>query len=147
MKFGHVLKSGLDDSPEMSELFNSYKNLKKQVKLLPKKEEGASGVVGGPAISQQQYDGSEAEQRFVAELKRTVQRMNDIFLENEENSVIKLGNLEAALASTPQVGRRIVYATSMYYSVLQCQRTWQPVMQRLFSWPHLAPNLCWLAPA
>ncbi|KIZ07767.1 hypothetical protein MNEG_0186 [Monoraphidium neglectum] len=88
MKFGRVLRDSADCSPDLPELralFDAYKQLKKQVKAIP--------VVGAASTT------LAAEQlAFGASLGGVVARLNDMWLEKEETSVIRVEALEAALA-------------------------------------------------
>lgn len=84
MKFGRVLRDSAEcspDLPELQALFQLYKQLKKQIKRMPAPSTG--GVL---------------EDEFVASLAAVVARLNDIFLEKEEASVIRLERLQSALA-------------------------------------------------
>lgn len=86
MKFGQLLRTTAAELPEVESLFLSYKQLKKQLKNLPDKEdicrEGAAEAL------------SEHESRFVKTLTSTLQQMNEIFLEKEEDSVIRMERLQ-----------------------------------------------------
>lgn len=96
MKFGRLLRTTAKDLPEMQSLFVSYKQLKKQLKRLPYKDElNAEHDV---------QTLTEEENKFVAALSETLHQMNEIFLEKEENSVIKVERLESdfAASTTPE---------------------------------------------
>lgn len=114
MKFGRVLRTtaeDLPDLPELQALFSAYKQLKKQVKKLPDKEALHQGVAAGlgsaahPAVEGASAAASSpqacerAEGAFIESLGRTLAQMNDMFLEKEETSVIRVEQLEAALAA------------------------------------------------
>ena len=94
MKFGALLRTSAEDVPELQNLFLCYKQLKKKLKRLP-----ARTTTGG--VDQ----GMTAEERsFVQTLNADVLQFNDLFIEKEEESVIKLGDLEeqAGAASTSE---------------------------------------------
>eukprot|EP00879_Flechtneria_rotunda_P001036 GHRR01001173.1.p1 GENE.GHRR01001173.1~~GHRR01001173.1.p1 ORF type:complete len:455 (+),score=188.02 GHRR01001173.1:332-1696(+) len=96
MKFGRLLKTTSDDLPMTKQLFSAYKVLKKQVKRLPYKNQlGQHGTLETL---------SEEENNFVKALSDTLHQLNEMFLEKEENSVIKVERLEHefAAATTPE---------------------------------------------
>lgn len=91
MKFGRLLKTTSLDLPEMEALFSVYKSLKKQVKRLPFKDQlGQQGTLETL---------SEEEANFVKALSDTLHQLNEMFLEKEENSVIRVERLEHELAA------------------------------------------------
>jgi len=49
MKFSKVLQQTVTELPELNDMFLRYKELKKQLKSIPRKEEHKGGVWGGCA--------------------------------------------------------------------------------------------------
>lgn len=97
MKFGNLLRTCADDAPELENLFVCYKQLKKKLKHLPVQRQGlACGDASLPSALE--------ERSFVQALNNDVLQFNDLFIEKEEESVIKLGDLEeqANTASTSE---------------------------------------------
>lgn len=89
MKFGRLLRTTAEDLPEMRTLFTSYKQLKKQLKRLPDKQQIEEKDEGAVQTL------SEEEAKFVETLSGQLQQMNDMFLEREETCIIKLERLQA----------------------------------------------------
>ena len=95
MKFGALLRSSAEHSPELQGLFVCYKQLKKKIKQLP-----VGQVTGGVRDGRR---AELAEASFVQIINADVLQFNDLFIEREEDCVIRLGSIEDAAdaASTP----------------------------------------------
>ena len=95
MKFGNLLRTSGEDIPELQNLFVCYKQLKKKLKRLPARPQPPGNKSLDQAMTTE-------ERSFVQTLNADVLHFNDLFIEKEEESVIKLGSLEeqAATAST-----------------------------------------------
>jgi SPX domain protein involved in polyphosphate accumulation len=91
MKFGRLLRTTAADLPEMESLFVSYKQLKKQLKRLPYKDQ----LTEQDAVQTL----TEEENNFVIALSNTVHEVNQRFLDKEENSIIRVERLESDLAA------------------------------------------------
>ena len=92
MKFGALLRESANETPELQNLYSCYKLLKKRLKRLPDRhnvEVGADDPVERAAIAERQ-------QGFVMTLNEDVQQFNELFIEKEEESVIRLRTLEDA---------------------------------------------------
>lgn len=100
MKFGRLLRTTAEDLPEMQSLFVSYKQLKKQLKRLPIREQLEGSQAEG-ALAQAL---TEEENRFVNTLVDNLQHMNHRFMDKEENCIIRVEHLERELAgaTTPE---------------------------------------------
>ena len=88
MKFGALLRDSVNETPELQNLYSCYKLLKKRLKRLPDRN---NAEVGG------QNDLAEIADRqrsFVTTLNEDVQQFNELFIEKEEESVIRLRGLE-----------------------------------------------------
>ena len=110
MKFARLLRTTAEDLPELQCLFHIYKHLKKQLKQLPARAEGASAVgqqlkadEGTTATASSAPDDEEA--KFTVVLTDHLQRLNDRFLEREETCVIQLERLEAEAAQCTATAR------------------------------------------
>lgn len=92
MKFGALLRNSAAETPELQSLFLCYKHLKKRLKRLPERQapdhQGPGGITGDE-IAQRQRN-------FVLTLNDDVQQFNELFMEKEEDSVIRLRTLEDA---------------------------------------------------
>ena len=96
MKFAALLRHSAEDLPELSELFRSYKQLKKRLKTLPQR-------CNSPAARLSLSEISQREAIFVRAILQNVQSFNDTFLDREENAVIQLRSLEdAQVAARPE---------------------------------------------
>lgn len=84
MKFGHLLQSAAREMPELKGVWLLYKQLKKQIKKLT-----VQGHIPG---DMREPFFPEAE--FVECLESHVQQLNDVFVEREEELVIKLERLQ-----------------------------------------------------
>jgi len=93
MKFARLIRTTAEDLPEMRSLFLSYKQLKKQLKRIPYKDQLGGGESAAAAVL------SEEESNCVAALTSTLQQMNEMFMEKEETSVIKIDQLERGLVA------------------------------------------------
>ena len=95
MKFAALLRSSAEHSPELQGLFVCYKQLKKKIKQLP---DGQIHDAGRDGVAAEQEEAS-----FVQIIIADVHHFNDLFIEREEDSVIRLGSIEDAAesASTP----------------------------------------------
>lgn len=95
MKFAALLRSSAEHSPELQGLFVCYKQLKKKIKQLPEGQ-FPDAERGGEAAEQ-------AEASFVQIINADVHHFNDLFIEREEDNVIRLGSIEDAAesANTP----------------------------------------------
>ena len=92
MKFGALLRESANETPELQNLYSCYKLLKKRLKRLPDRhnvEFGADDPVERAAIAERQHG-------FVMTLNEDVQQFNELFIEKEEESVIRLRSLEDA---------------------------------------------------
>lgn len=92
MKFGNLLRTSAEDVPELQNLFVCYKQLKKKLKRLPQRPEMAQQTGRDQAITLE-------ERSFVQTLNADVLQFNELFIEKEEESVIRLGDLEQQAAS------------------------------------------------
>ncbi|KAK9844739.1 hypothetical protein WJX74_006199 [Apatococcus lobatus] len=126
MKFGKLLQSTVDEMPEMSEVFLRYRELKKQLKRMPHAE---SGSRTGDEDLQHHFQerlssscpaelatpwGSDRhaakgldprdEQSFIDTLSEDLHKLNDFFMNKEEDIVIRLQDLEdrSNSISTPE---------------------------------------------
>lgn len=96
MKFAALLRHSAEDLPELSELFRSYKQLKKRLKTLPQR-------CNNPAARLSLNEINQREAIFVRAILQNVQSFNDTFLDREENAVIQLRTLEdAQVAARPE---------------------------------------------
>ena len=92
MKFGALLRESANETPELQNLYSCYKLLKKRLKRLPDRhnvEVGADDPAERAAIAERQHS-------FVMILNEDVQQFNELFIEKEEESVIRLRSLEDA---------------------------------------------------
>lgn len=117
----------LPNLPELQALFSAYKQLKKQIKKMPYKDAvqhrdsgpgmaelagsqagppacvaEAAGGAASPALAQPSAAVESCEQgevEFIESLGRALAQMNDLFLEKEEECVIRVEQLEGALAA------------------------------------------------
>lgn len=92
MKFGALLRESANETPELQNLYSCYKLLKKRLKRLPDRhnvEVGADDPIERAAIAERQHG-------FVTTLNEDVQQFNELFIEKEEESVIRLRSLEDA---------------------------------------------------
>ena len=92
MKFGALLRESSNETPELQNLYSCYKLLKKGLKRLPDRhnvEVGADDPAERAAIAERQHS-------FVMILNEDVQQFNELFIEKEEESVIRLRSLEDA---------------------------------------------------
>lgn len=114
MKFGNLLRTCADDAPELENLFVCYKQLKKKLKHLPVQRQGlACGDASLPSALE--------ERSFVQALNNDVLQFNDLFIEKEEESVIKLGDLEeqANTASTSEeIAQALTHAVDLHGQLL-----------------------------
>ena len=85
MKFGTLLRNSANETPELQNLYSCYKLLKKRLKRLPDRH---SAEVGDQAELADRQHG------FVMTLNEDVQQFNELFIEKEEESVIRLRSLE-----------------------------------------------------
>ena len=96
MKFAALLRHSSEDLPELTELFRSYKQLKKRLKTLPQR-------CNTPAHQLSLQELRQREAIFVRAVLQNVQRFNDSFLDREEDAVIQLRTLEdAQVAARPE---------------------------------------------
>ncbi len=96
MKFAALLRHSSEDLPELSELFRSYKQLKKRLKTLPQR-------CNTPAHQLSLHELRQREAVFVRAVLQNVQGFNDSFLDREEDAVIQLKTLEdAQVAARPE---------------------------------------------
>ena len=96
MKFAALLRHSAEDLPELSQLFRSYKQLKKRLKTLPQR-------CNAPAHHLSLHELSQREAVFVRAILQNVQGFNDTFLDREEDAVIQLRTLEdAQVAARPE---------------------------------------------
>jgi len=93
MKFGVLLRESAADVPELQALYGHYKALKKRLKQLPER-----GAAGAPADRPAAAAAAEREAAFVRCLNEDVQAFNDLFMEREEEHIIRLSSLEDAAA-------------------------------------------------
>lgn len=93
MKFGRLLRCTSIEGVPNQDLFAAYKGLKKKIKQLPSKEQLAAADDAAAAAR-------EAEQAFVAALSATLNHLNEVFMEKEETSVIRIERLEHQLAGS-----------------------------------------------
>ncbi|KAK9807254.1 hypothetical protein WJX73_003372 [Symbiochloris irregularis] len=111
MKFGALLRTSAEDVPELQNLFLCYKQLKKKLKRLP-----ARATTG--SVDQ----GMTAEERsFVQTLNADVLHFNDLFIEKEEESVIKLGDLEeqaGAASNSEEIAKALTHAVDLHGQLL-----------------------------
>ncbi|GLC36000.1 hypothetical protein PLESTB_000528000 [Pleodorina starrii] len=114
MKFGKVLKVSSENMPEeMHDLFLRYKELKKQIKLIPVSKDAAVGNEKQASVSP---DGSNTgsgstgasvtatvlspeELAFITTLNEDLARFNRYFIEKEEEAVIRIQALCDELAA------------------------------------------------
>ena len=92
MKFGALLRESANETPELQNLYSCYKLLKKRLKRLPDRhnvEVGTDDPAERAAIAERQHS-------FVMTLNEDVQQFNELFIEKEEESVIRLRSLEDA---------------------------------------------------
>ena len=85
MKFGTLLRNSANETPELQNLYNCYKLLKKRLKCLP--DRNSAGVGDQAELADRQHG-------FVMTLNEDVQQFNELFIEKEEESVIRLRSLE-----------------------------------------------------
>ncbi|KAL3161998.1 hypothetical protein ABBQ38_009073 [Trebouxia sp. C0009 RCD-2024] len=107
MKFGALLRNSAAELPELHQLFVSYKQLKKRLKRLPERQElvrQRERVAGGELPDVDVRELRQQEEAFVQVLDQDVQHFNSLFLDKEEDNVIRLSSLEddAAAADTPE---------------------------------------------
>ncbi|KAL0025330.1 hypothetical protein WJX79_007202 [Trebouxia sp. C0005] len=107
MKFGALLRNSAAELPELHQLFVSYKQLKKRLKRLPERQELVRQrvrVAGGEFPEVDVREVRQQEEAFVQVLDQDVQNFNSLFLDKEEDNVIRLSSLEddAAAAATPE---------------------------------------------
>lgn len=107
MKFGALLRNSAAELPELHQLFVSYKQLKKRLKRLPERQELVRQrvrVAGGELPEVDVREVRQQEEAFVHVLDQDVQNFNSLFLDKEEDNVIRLSSLEddAAAAETPE---------------------------------------------
>ncbi|KAL0038339.1 hypothetical protein WJX77_002607 [Trebouxia sp. C0004] len=107
MKFGALLRNSAAELPELHQLFVSYKQLKKRLKRLPERQELVRQrvrVAGGELPEVDVREVRQQEEAFVQILDQDVQNFNSLFLDKEEDNVIRLSSLEddAAAAETPE---------------------------------------------
>lgn len=107
MKFGALLRNSAAELPELHQLFVSYKQLKKRLKRLPERQELVRQrvrVAGGELPEVDVREVRQQEEAFVQVLDQDVQNFNSLFLDKEEDNVIRLSSLEddAAAAETPE---------------------------------------------
>ena len=88
MKFGTLLRESANETPELQNLYSCYKLLKKRLKRLPDRHNLEVGP-DDPELAARQ-------QSFVVTLNEDVQQFNELFIEKEEESVIRLRSLEDA---------------------------------------------------
>lgn len=105
MKFWKILSSLIDETlPEWRDKFLSYKDLKKQLKIIYP-EESAIDCSGRPCKRQKLGDGDDGKEReiydgdcevskevidFVELLEEEIDKFNGFFVDNEENYIIRL---------------------------------------------------------
>jgi SPX domain protein involved in polyphosphate accumulation len=89
MKFAQALKANQEELPELRDLFLSYKQLKKKLKKLPERAEGGD-VEQDAALEQHEADVAS----FVETMRTSVEQFNERFMEREEESIIRLQQLE-----------------------------------------------------
>lgn len=105
MKFGVLLRTSAADVPELEALYACYKVLKKRLKQLPERgRPGAPGPDAAPAPGHElgpdgAASAAEREAAFVETLIEDVATFNDLFMEREEEHVIRLRSLEDAAAA------------------------------------------------
>ena len=85
MKFGTLLRNSANETPELQNLYSCYKLLKKRLKRLPDRHSAGVG---------DQADLADRQHGFVMTLNEDVQQFNELFIEKEEESVIRLRSLE-----------------------------------------------------
>ena len=85
MKFGTLLRNSANETPELQNLYSCYKLLKKRLKCLP--DRNSAGVGDQAELADRQHS-------FVMTLNEDVQQFNELFIEKEEESVIRLRSLE-----------------------------------------------------
>ncbi|GIL92808.1 hypothetical protein Vretimale_19231 [Volvox reticuliferus] len=104
MKFGKVLKVSSENMPmEMHDLFLRYKELKKQIKMIPVSKDAAAGEKQASVSSDGSATGSGSagaaitatvlspeEQAFITTLNEDLARFNRYFIEKEEEAVIRI---------------------------------------------------------
>ena len=88
MKFGALLRDSANATPELQNLYSCYKLLKKRLKRLPDRK---NAEVGGHNDLAEIAD---RQRSFVTTLNEDVQHFNELFIEKEEESVIRLRSLE-----------------------------------------------------
>lgn len=96
MKFGKSLSNQIEETlPEWRDKFLSYKELKKQLKLIEPKPQAADH---GSPLKRRRIDGggeeteaiSEEEVNFVELLEDELEKFNAFFVEKEEEYIIRL---------------------------------------------------------
>jgi SPX domain protein involved in polyphosphate accumulation len=92
MKFGALLRNSAAETPELRSLFNCYKQLKKRLKHLP--ERHADEQTNADEVISDEL--AQSRRNFVLTLNEDVQQFNELFMEKEEESVIRLRTLEDA---------------------------------------------------
>ncbi|KAK9854795.1 hypothetical protein WJX84_011193 [Apatococcus fuscideae] len=102
MKFAALLRHSAEDLPELSQLFRSYKQLKKRLKTLPQR-------CNAPAHHLSLHELSQREAVFVRAILQNVQGFNDTFLDREEDAVIQLRTLEDAQVAARPERVQVVY--------------------------------------
>ncbi|KAK9814479.1 hypothetical protein WJX72_006578 [[Myrmecia] bisecta] len=104
MKFGKLLLKSADELPGMGSIVLRYKVLKKQLKAIRKPD--ARQGDHAASVCESSYTeslgsasgGLTAEERtFITTLNEDLKRFNDFFMDKEEESIIKLRNLEEQL--------------------------------------------------
>ncbi|GIL61156.1 hypothetical protein Vafri_15487 [Volvox africanus] len=104
MKFGKVLKVSSENMPmEMHDLFLRYKELKKQIKMIPVSKDTGAGEKQASVSPDESATGSGStgaaitatvlspeEQAFITTLNEDLARFNRYFIEKEEEAVIRI---------------------------------------------------------
>ncbi|GLI68571.1 hypothetical protein VaNZ11_013037 [Volvox africanus] len=104
MKFGKVLKVSSENMPmEMHDLFLRYKELKKQIKMIPVCKDAGAGEKQSSVSPDESGTGSGStgaaitatvlspeEQAFITTLNEDLARFNRYFIEKEEEAVIRI---------------------------------------------------------
>ena len=130
MKFGVLLRTSAADVPELQALYACYKVLKKRLKQLP--ERGHPGALcpdatpapGRGLDADGAASAAEREAAFVETLNEDVATFNDLFMEREEEHVIRLRSLEDAAAAARTAEQARALELFRIPSQLACALRW-----------------------
>ncbi|XP_047316446.1 SPX domain-containing protein 1-like [Impatiens glandulifera] len=108
MKFGKNLSTQIEETlPEWKDKFLSYKDLKKQLKLIQPKPIADNRPAKRPRLStsgagEEEDDISKEESDFIQLLEDEVEKFNTFFVEKEEEYIIRLKDLQERVAKAKE---------------------------------------------